>query len=85
MDIGCPDVVLIGDLLIGWSWRSLDWTPPDEGFPRLGDVRVILHRETLVSERHPMNQRLTGTLIAYGFLAMALLPIVMTIQAIPGA
>ncbi|AII42739.1 hypothetical protein KR100_05090 [Synechococcus sp. KORDI-100] len=32
-----------------------------------------------------MNQRLTGTLIAYSFLAMALLPIVMTIQSIPGA
>ena len=52
--------------------------------PSVGDVRFILHRETLDSERHPMNQRLTGTLIAYGFLAMALLPILMTIQAIPG-
>ena len=57
----------------------------DDGFPLPGDVCSIVHVETLVSKRHPMNQRLTGTLIAYSFLAMALLPIVMTIQSIPGA
>ena len=32
-----------------------------------------------------MSQRLSGSLIAYGLLAIVLFPIVMTIQAIPGA
>ena len=31
-----------------------------------------------------MSQRLYGSLIAYGLLAMVLLPIVITIKAIPG-
>ena len=53
-------------------------------FPPLGDVGTTTYLETSISNCRPMSQRLYGSLIAYGLLAMVLLPIVITIQAIPG-
>ena len=56
----------------------------EKRFPRLGDVDSARFLDTSGRQSRPMSQRLYGSLIAYGLVAMVLLPIVITIQAIPG-